>query len=204
MKFLFASIILLVGLTAVTAQTEQSPIVASAITYNDWLYPDVKTGTDMNLRKFVRGKKLVMVAYFAPWCPNWKHDVRFVQKMYIKYKDSGFDVVGVGEYDPVEKMAGHIDSYKITFPVVWESNLRTAKQTTQHYAYRTAAGDQRGWGSPWYVFLEGRKFEKEGRAIEKKPYVVNGELIQIEAEKFIREKLGLKEEKAAVINAKQE
>jgi hypothetical protein len=45
----------------------------------------VQTGAETNLRKFTAGKKLVMVVYFAPWCPNWKHDAKFVESMYEKY-----------------------------------------------------------------------------------------------------------------------
>ncbi len=197
MKSLIGLIILLASFTAAFGQNEQAPIVEKELAYKDWTYPTVHTGTDTNLRQFTKGKKLVMVAYFAPWCPNWKHDLAFVQKMYDKYKGSGFDVIGVGEYDPVESMKKHIEQYKLTFPVVWESNLRTAKQTTTHYQYRKAVGDTRGWGSPWYIFLQPSKLEKKGEALTAKADVVNGELIQAEAEMFIRKKLGLSAEKPA-------
>ncbi|HEX6124844.1 MAG TPA: redoxin domain-containing protein [Pyrinomonadaceae bacterium] len=200
MKFLFALILVLSSLVFASAQNEQSPIVQKEIAYQDWVYKNVQTGADTNLRKFTAGKKLVMVVYFAPWCPNWKHDLPFVQKMYDKYKADGFDVIAVGEYDPVESMKTHVGQYKLTFPVVWESDVRTAKQTTSHYEYRRAVGDTRNWGSPWYIFLEVNKLEPGGIVLAKKAPVVNGELIQRDAEKFIREKLGLKSEGAAGIS----
>jgi thiol-disulfide isomerase/thioredoxin len=191
MKTLFVFILLVLSFNSAFGQNEQSPIVEKDITYNDWVYKNVKTGADMNLRKFTFGKKLVMVVYFAPWCGNWKHDAPFVQRMYDKYKANGFDVVAVGEYDPVDAMKKHIDAFKLTFPVVYESDARTAKQTTLHYQYRKATGDTRNWGSPWYVFLEVAKLEPVGMVFTKRTNVVNGELIEAEAEKFIREKLGL-------------
>jgi len=191
MKILFALIILSLGFILVSAQNEEAPVVEKEFAYKDWVYKNVKTGTDMNLRKFTIGKKLVMVVYFAPWCPNWKHDAAFVQGLYEKYKGNGFDVIGVGEYDPVDVMKTHLDAYKITFPAVYESELRTDKQKTLHYEYRKAAGDTRNWGSPWYVFLEPEKLEKSGLILSKKANVVNGELIKDQAESFIRTKLGL-------------
>lgn len=194
MKAVFALALILFSLLFASAQNEQSPIVEKEITYKDWVYKNVRTGNDMNLRKFTFGKKLVMVVYFAPWCGNWKHDLPFVQSMYEKYKINGFDVIAVGEYDPVDSMKAHIEQYKLGFPVVWESDARTAKQTTSHYEYRKAAGDTRNWGSPWYVFLEVNKLEPGGLVIAKKTSIVNGELIQPEAEKFIRRKLGLRAE----------
>jgi thiol-disulfide isomerase/thioredoxin len=38
--------------------------------------------------------------YFAPWCGNWKFEAPVVAKLYEKYKDQGFQVIGVSEYGP--------------------------------------------------------------------------------------------------------
>ena len=190
--FIFSSFIFASG----QGGNEQSPTVEKDIVYKDWTYKNVQTGEDVNLRTFTAGKKLVMVVYFAPWCPNWKHDLPFVQSMYEKYKANGLDVIAVGEYDPVDSVKTHMNQYKLKFPAVWESNARTAKQSTLHYEYRKGTGDTRNWGSPWYIFLDVAKLEPAGPILTKKAPVANGELIQIEAEKFIREKLGLKPEAA--------
>lgn len=191
MKIILAGILALSSLTLSYGQNEQAPIVEKDIEYKDWVYKDVQTGSDVNLRKFTSGKKLVMVVYFAPWCGNWKHDLPFVQSMYDRYKAKGFDVIAVGEYDPVDTMKAHIQQYKLGFPVVWESDARTAKQTTTHYTYRRSVGDARNWGSPWYIFLEVSKLEPSGPVLTRRASVVSGELIRPDAEKFIREKLGL-------------
>ena len=191
MKTLLASAIMLFGLTFASAQTEQAPILEKEIKYKDWTYKSLRDDKTINLREFAGNKKLVMVVYFAPWCPNWKHEAPFVQKMYEKYKANGFDVIGVGEYDTVEKMKAHLDTFKLTFPTVYESDSTAAKQKTTHYEYRKAVGDTRNWGSPWNIFLEPAVLEKKGDVLLKKAFIVNGELIEPEAEKFIRQKLGL-------------
>jgi peroxiredoxin len=182
---------MLLGFVYVSAQTEQSPILEKDLNYKNWTYKNVRGDGEINLRDYAKSKKLVMVVYFAPWCPNWKHEAPFAQKMYEKYKASGFDVIGVGEYDTVEAMKTHLDAFKITFPVVYESDARDAKQKTTHYEYRKAVGDTRNWGSPWNIFIQPASLEKKGDVLLKKAFVVNGELIEPEAEKFIREKLGL-------------
>ena len=191
MKFVLTLAFILSSFVLAFAQNEQSPIVEKDIVYKDWVYKNVVTEKDTNLRKFTFGKKLVMVVYFAPWCNNWKHDLPMVQKFYDKYRDAGFDVIAIGEYDPVDSMKKHIEQYKLTFPIVWESDARTAKQTTSHYEYRRSTGDTRNWGSPWYIFLEVGKLEPNGMLLTKRTSIVNGELIEPEAEKFIRAKLGL-------------
>ena len=191
MKPLLALAIILIGLTAVFAQNEQAPLQEKEIKYKDWTYKSVRDDKDINLRDFAKKKKFVLVVYFAPWCPNWKHEAPFAQKLYEKYKANGFHVIGVGEYDTVAAMKTNLDDKKITFPVVYESDSKESKQKTLHYEYRQAVGDTRGWGSPWNIFLEPAKLAKQGDVLTEKTFIVNGELIEAEVEKFVREKLGL-------------
>jgi peroxiredoxin len=199
MKTLFILAILLLSSVFAFAQNEQAPIVEKELTYKDWTYKNVRTDVQVNLRDFAKGKKLVLVVYFAPWCPNWRHEAPFVQRMYEKYKAAGFDVIGAGEYqDSPEQMKTNLETFKIAFPVVLESDSRAAKQTTLHYGYRRFVGDTRNWGSPWNIFLQTALLEKKGDVLVHKAFIVNGELIEAEAEAFIREKLGLpKEDKKA-------
>ena len=191
MKTFLALTFLLINSVFAAAQTEQAPILEKEIKYKDWTYKSVRDDKSINLREFVKNKKLVMVVYFAPWCPNWKHEAPFAQKMFEKYKNDGFEVIGVGEYDTVAAMKMNLDQHKITFPAVYESDARDAKQKTLHYEYRKSVGDTRGWGSPWNIFLEPAKLSKKGDVLTEKAFIVNGELIEKEAEAFIRERLGL-------------
>ena len=191
MKVLFAFILLSLSFIPGFAQNEQSPMVEKTFDYKDWTYKNIRTDESTNLRDLTKGKKLVMVVYFAPWCPNWKYDAPLVQKLYDNYKGKGLEVIAVGEYDPVAAMRTHLEEFKITFPAVYESDLRTTRETTTHATQRRETGDGRKWGSPWYIFLEPLAIEKKGDVLTKKANIVNGELIRDEAEKFIRAKLGL-------------
>ena len=191
MKMLLALAIVLISLTGIFAQTEQAPLQEKEISYKDWTYKNIRDDKNINLREFTKGKKLVLVVYFAPWCPNWRNEAPFAEKLYEKYKTQGLDVIGVGEYDAVAAMQTDLDTKKITFPVVHESESKDSKQYTLHYTYRKAAGDTRNWGSPWNIFLEPAKLTKKGDVLTEKTFIVNGELIEPEAEKFVREKLGL-------------
>ncbi|NOT47349.1 MAG: redoxin domain-containing protein [Acidobacteria bacterium] len=191
MKILFALIIIASGVVFSFAQNEQSPMVEKEIGYKDWTYKNLKGGGETNLRQFAKGKKLVMVVYWAPWCHNWAHDVGFVQELHQKYAKDGLAVIGVAEYDPVDKMKQNYEQNKLTFPSVYEAAASAERLNTVHYAQRTAAGDTRKWGSPWYVFLDPATIQSSGDVVASKVQVVNGELIRPDAEKFIREKLGL-------------
>jgi len=207
MKSLFAAFIIAFGVSLGLAQNEQSPIVEKDINYKNWKYKSVSTGAEIDLRNLAAGKKLVVVVYYAPWCPNWKHDAPFLQKFYDKYKSNGLEIVGVGEYDPVASMQTNLDTLKVTFPVVYESESRAEKQNTLHYGYRKSTGDARNWGSPWYIFLDPKLIEKKGDVLVKKTFVINGEMIEPEGEKYIRTHLGLPAEEpkgTAAANSKIE
>ena len=200
MKYIAAFILTIVLSTFAFAQTEQAPITEKSIVYKDWTLRNIKGGGETNLRTFAKGKKLVMVVYWAPWCPNWRHDLAFVQGLHDKYSASGLAVIGVGEYDPVDKMKAHLDQFKLTFPMVYESDNQAARLTSNHYLLRTEAGDKRKWGTPWYVLLDPAKLSASGDVLTEKTTLVNGELIKPDAEKYIREKLGL-EGNATVVGA---
>lgn len=194
MKIFFAIAFLFISFSFALGQNEQSPIVEKQIDYKNWTYKDIRSDKDINLRDFAAGKKLVIVVYFAPWCPNWKHDAPFLQRFYDKYKAKGLDIIAVGEYDSVAAMKTNLDALKITFPAVYESESRDAREKTLHFDYRKVTGDARKWGSPWYLLLTAAAIEKKGDVLTHKTFVINGEMIEAEGEKFIREKLGLPRE----------
>lgn len=191
MKSFFSLVFLMIGLTAAFGQNEQAPIVEKEIAYKNWTLKDVRTGEDRDLRRMTDGKKLVIVVYFAAWCGNWKHDAPILNRFYDKYKADGLEFIGVSEYDSVFNTKTGLDNLKVAFPVVSESEMRADKQSSLHYRYRTLTGDFRSWGSPWYIFLEPSAFERKGETLVNKAFVINGEIIEPEGERFIRTRLGL-------------
>lgn len=176
---------------AVAAQNERISKVEKEFEYENWTFKNVNGEGATELRQFATGKKLVMVVYFAAWCHNWRHEAPFVQSMYEKYRKDGFAVIGVAEYEALDKTREILKSLGITFPVVYESTTLADRLTTSHYKYRTQAGDTRKWGSPWHIFMHHSSVEPNGSIILRKAFVVNGELIEEEVEPFIRERLGL-------------
>ena len=184
-------VLLLLSFTVVWAQNEQAPIVEKDFEYKNWKLKSVRNSETIDLREYAKAKKLVMVVYFAPSCGNWKHDAPMLEKLYKKYGDKGLGIIAVGEYDPVPAMQANLEALKITFPAVYESDNRTEKQNTLHYKYRRLTGDLRNLGSPWYIFLTPSSMNASGDTLTKRAFVINGEMIESEGEKFIREKLGL-------------
>lgn len=193
-SFAFIALIIALAFTGmVRAQGnhEYAPLQEKVINYKDWTFKSLKDDKPVNLREWAKGKRLVMVVYFAPWCPNWHNEAPVAAKLYEKYKLQGFDVIGVSEYGTREEVKTFFGEKGAPYTIVAESESRDQRDKTSHYTIRQASGDTRRWGSPYNVFLEPSKLVKDGEMLTEKAWVVNGELIEADVEKFIRERLGL-------------
>jgi len=188
-KILLLAFVVMLSPLAARAQHEYSPLVEKTVNYKNWTLPNLKTDQPADLRSLVSGKKLVMIVYFAPWCGNWKFEAPVVAKLYEKYKDQGFQVIGVSEYGPRADVKAFFGDAGPGFPVVTESESRDDKQKTPHYGYRQLTGDTRNYGSPWNIFLDPAKLNPTGDLLTEKAWVVNGELVEDEVDKFISSKL---------------
>jgi thiol-disulfide isomerase/thioredoxin len=169
---------------------EYSPLTEQTVNYKNWTLPNLTSDKQEDLRQLIAGKKLVMIVYFAPWCGNWRYEAPIALKLYEKYKAQGFQVVGVSEYATRDEVRKYFGEAGPPYPIVTESEAREDKQKTPHYQYRQLTGDKRNWGSPWNIFLEPAKLAATGDVLTEKAWVVNGELIEDEVDKFIGSKVG--------------
>ena len=191
-KLFILSILALVISPAIAkaqAAHEYAPLAETTISYKNWTLPNLMTDQPEELRKLMAGKKLVMIVYFAPWCGNWRYEAPIAAKLYEKYKNQGFQVIGVSEYASRADVKSYFGEAGPPYPVVTESESRSDKQKTPHYEYRQLTGDKRNWGSPWNIFLEPGKVSATGDVLTEKAFVVNGELIEEEVDKFIASKV---------------
>lgn len=186
---LFALTIIAAAVVRAQDGHEYAPIQEKAVNYKNWTLNDLVTEKPTNLRSLMQGKKLVMVLYFAPWCPNWRNEAPVAARLYDKYKSQGFQIVGVSEYGPSADVRAFFAPSGAPYPVVVESQSREDRDKTPHFGYRQLTGDTRKWGSPWNIFLDPAKCNTTGDVLTEKAFVVNGELIEADADKFIHDRL---------------
>ena len=190
-KLLLTLVILISAPVAMLAQGshEYSPLFEKTVNYKNWTLNELATNKPVSLRSLMQGKKLVMVLYFAPWCPNWRNEAPVAASLYEKYKAQGFEIIGVGEYGSRDDVKNYFGPNGPPYPVVMESESREDRDKTPHYAYRQLTGDTRKWGSPWNIFLDPTKCNQDGDVLTEKAWVVNGELIEADVDKFIHDRL---------------
>ena len=189
-KFILILVALILTSAATGAQDghEYAPVVEKTVNYKTWTLNDLASNKPVALRSLMQGKKLVMVLYFAPWCPNWRNEAPVAASLYEKYKSQGFEIVGVSEYGSRDDVKTFFGPAGAPYPVVSESESRDDREKTPHFGYRRLTGDTRKWGSPWNIFLEPGKCSS-GEVLTEKAWIVNGELIQADADKFIHDRL---------------
>ena len=124
---------------------EYAPLQQKTINYRDWTYKNLSDDSDVNLRKLAgqHGTKLLLIVYFAPWCPNWRNEAPGAAALYEKYKDKGLALVGVSEYGTRADSLAFFGAGGPPYTVVSESESRDDKEKTTHYTYRQASGDLR-------------------------------------------------------------
>src|ERR1051325_3607794 len=190
-KIILGGLLLFSAAVAAVAQNghEYAPLVEKTVNYKNWTLNDLANNKPVNLRSLMQGKKLVMVLYFAPWCPNWRNEAPVAATLYEKYKSQGFEIVGVSEYGSREDVKNFFGPTGSPYPVVSESESREDRDKTPHYGYRQLTGDTRKWGSPWNIFLDPASCNSTGDLLTEKAWVVNGELIEADVDKFIHDRL---------------
>jgi thiol-disulfide isomerase/thioredoxin len=189
-KLILGIIVLVFAASASFAQShEYSPLVEKTVNYKNWTLNDLASNQPVSLRSLMASKKLVMVLYFAPWCPNWRNEAPVAASLYDKYKSQGFQIIGVSEYGPRDDVKNFFGPGGPPYPVVTESESREDRDKTPHYGYRQLTGDTRKWGSPWNIFLDPEKCNSSGDVLTEKAWVVNGELIEADVDKFVHDKL---------------
>ena len=189
-RFILLTFVLICSAASLRAQShEYSPLVEKTVNYKNWTLNDLASNKPVSLRSLMQGKKLVMVLYFAPWCPNWRNEAPVAARLYDKYKAQGFQIVGVSEYGPSADVRTFFAPNGTPYPVVIESQSREDREKTPHFGYRQSTGDTRKWGSPWNIFLDPAKCNTTGDVLTEKAFVVNGELVEADADKFIHDRL---------------
>jgi len=110
-------------------------------------------GGTITLSEF-KGKKPVVVDFWASWCPNCQRDMPNLNRFYEKYKDR-VEVIGVNLHEKESTVNDFIASRGISFPIAFDpfsraSNAFGIQYTNTHFLIdvdgnlvRTIPGDIR-------------------------------------------------------------
>ncbi len=178
------------------ANHQYAPLREAKLEFKDFSFPTLEN-TTLNLREAARGKRLVLVTYFASWCHNSAYDVDTLNELYAKYREQGLEIIGVSVYSSPDELRNFIKQHNTAFPICRESDEKVKNRNdTTHYRYRKQTDDSRRWGTPFSLFISASDIEERGETVAKRARVAAGELIKKDVEEFIRQQLGVTSDKS--------
>ena len=74
----------------------------------------------------LRGK-VVLVNFWATWCPPCKKEMPDLEALYQKFKDQGFVILAISEDEETEKVAPFIAEQKVTYPILLDPGAKVNK-----------------------------------------------------------------------------
>ncbi|MBI2035274.1 MAG: TlpA family protein disulfide reductase [Candidatus Liptonbacteria bacterium] len=121
--------------SAGTASVQNSISAGSTHTAPDFTLQKLGGGT-ISLSEF-RGKKPVVVDFWASWCPNCRRDMPNLSRFYEKYKDK-VEVIGVNLQESESTVQDFINSRGISFLIALDppgqaSNAFGIQYTNTHF-----------------------------------------------------------------------
>jgi peroxiredoxin len=89
------------------------------------------TGEDFDIKSY-RGK-ITLVYFWATWEASVKHEYLYMKKLYLDYRDKGFEIVAISVDDDREKLEAFIREYEVPWINLWDEENRTSPvAVTQH------------------------------------------------------------------------
>jgi len=109
-------------------------------------------------------RKVVLVAFFASWCPPCKHEFPHLNTVQEAYGDDGFEVVAVNVFETFEgrstseKLEGFLDDVEPIFPIIkGNPEIRRIFGNLDRIPTMFVFGRD---GAPEYIFRHERNAEK--------------------------------------------
>jgi peroxiredoxin len=88
----------------------------------------LRTLEGKNLRLGEQRGQVVLVNFWATWCGPCRQEMPHLNKLYEKYKSSGFVLLGVNVDDDTRQAAGVANKLGVKFPVLPDADKRVSKQ----------------------------------------------------------------------------
>ncbi|HCJ66005.1 MAG TPA: hypothetical protein DHV62_01435 [Elusimicrobia bacterium] len=74
-------------------------------------------GEKVSLKDF-QGKKVVLLNFFATWCPSCREEIPILNKLYPEYKEKNVEFIGIDLRESKGKVSTFVEKLKISYPVL--------------------------------------------------------------------------------------
>ncbi|MCZ7624558.1 MAG: thiol-disulfide oxidoreductase [Candidatus Methylomirabilota bacterium] len=85
-------------------------------------------GNTVRLSEF-RGKKVVLINFWATWCPPCRLEMPTMQQIYTEYRDKGFEILAVNiEADAKQEISDFVKELRLTFPILLDPDMKVLRK----------------------------------------------------------------------------
>ena len=116
--------ILLLLTTIACAQTKKQK--ETSLKYIDFELPILNSTESFKLSSIV-GQKVVLLNFWATWCPYCVEEVPDLKAVYEKYKDKGLEIVAVNIGETNKDVANFVEAKEIKYKVVLDQKAQVAR-----------------------------------------------------------------------------
>ena len=109
------ALLLYIGLVQEKAEHRTSVSIGSKAP--DFTLKDLK-GNEIKLSDY-RGK-VVLVNFWASWCPPCRAEMPMFEDVYKRYKDEGFEILAVSTDISEDKVHKFLEEIKVSFPILMD------------------------------------------------------------------------------------
>ena len=72
--------------------------------------------------------KIVLVNFWATWCPPCLEEMPAMERLWRKHKDAGFVLVAVSVDTDPQKVVPFVTQHKLTFPIAFDTRMAVAEK----------------------------------------------------------------------------
>lgn len=85
-------------------------------------------GNDVNLKDILKEHKVVLLNFWATWCPFCREEIPDLIKLQNKYKKDGFTVIGIDSGESQVKVSSFVKKSGINYPVLLDADKNVTRK----------------------------------------------------------------------------
>ena len=87
----------------------------------------LKSNSGKNVRLSELRGKVVMINFWAHWCGPCRQEMPHLEKLYLRYKDAGFTILGVHQDSDPKTADKVLNDIPVSFPILYDTTSKVSE-----------------------------------------------------------------------------